>query len=81
MKEILKRVYELLKEKGFWFDVSQYLDLPVIQVEIDCGDWKHEHLACDQIMKEAGYKKVSEKEIGDSLEDVYSSYHYYIKPL
>ena len=81
MEQILKQIYELLKSKGIWANVSQYMGLPVIQVEIEMGDWKHEHLYCDSIMKEAGYHKVNEQEIGDSQEDVYSSYHYYIKPL
>ena len=81
MEQILKQIHELLKSKGIWAEVSQYLDLPVIQVEIEMGDWSHDHLYCDSIMKGEGYSKVSEEEIGNSLEDVYSSYHYYVKSI
>ena len=48
-----------------------------ITINIEWGDWKHDHLYCDHIMKEIGYELVSENETDQDGSDCYSSAHNY----
>ena len=50
-----------------------------IAVQIDWGDWKHEHGYCDYLMKEKGYLLVNEEVTEENGSDCYSSIHYYEK--
>ena len=79
MEEILKKVYELLKSKKIFAEVGQFNSLPVIEVRIEMGDWKHEHLRCKLIMQEEGYVQIGEQITHETGEDVYSSAHYFLK--
>lgn len=48
-------------------------------VEIDGGDWKHDHLRCDWIVQEMGWTHISTTEFGEDTEcDWYSATHRYI---
>ena len=46
---------------------------------ISWGDWNHEHLACEQIMKKLGYTQVQEVITEDNGSDCYSAEHTFIK--
>lgn len=48
-----------------------------IAVEIEWGDWKHEHLATDIIVERLGGEKVREKTTEEDGSDTYSSIHYF----
>ena len=50
-----------------------------ILVCISWGDWKHEHLACEQVMKNLGYIQAQEVITEDNGSDCYSSEHTFIK--
>lgn len=50
-----------------------------ICVEIEWGDWKHEHGYCDYLMSEIGYTKSGEDVTETDGSDCYSSIHYYNK--
>jgi len=47
-------------------------------VEISWGDWKHDHLRCDYILKQSGFLKVAEQVTEENGSDCYSSIHLYV---
>ena len=49
-----------------------------VRVEIDGGDWKHEHGYADYVMSQHGFTKVKEKITEDTECDWYSSIHYFM---
>lgn len=51
----------------------------VTSVEINWGDWKHEHLWCDELMRYLEYIHVSDVETAENGSDCYSAIHYYLK--
>lgn len=59
--------------------VYQYGDLPVICVQIDWGDWKHEHLRADWLMEQIGWGKLKVDVTAEDGSDCYSAIHYYTK--
>ena len=48
-------------------------------VEINWGDWKHEHLRCKYILENNGYIQVNEQETEENGTDCYSSIHSFMK--
>jgi fructose-1,6-bisphosphatase/inositol monophosphatase family enzyme len=54
VEEITKRVNELLKENKMAYDFTVNSD-GFIEITVENGDWKHDHLALKHIMREAGY--------------------------
>lgn len=58
---------------------DNYNGLPVIQVAISWGDWKHDHLWCDHLMGYLGYTKIGEQLTEEDGSDCYSAIHNYIK--
>lgn len=64
-------------------DVDNYT--ATFAIEIDDGDWKHEHIRADHIVKHFAEEsknidivKIGETTIGDSESDTYSSIHKYL---
>ena len=50
-----------------------------VSVEIEWGDWKHEHRYLDYIMNELGYSLYTEDVTESDGSDCYSALHYYKK--
>lgn len=73
-----KAVFELLKSKGIYGDVYTHNMVPVVSVEISWGDWKHDHLWCDDVMAEAGFKKIGTQVTEEDGGDAYSATHNYL---
>ena len=48
-----------------------------IKVEINWGDWKHDHLRCRHIMRELGFERINEVVTADDGSDCYSALHTY----
>lgn len=48
-----------------------------VMVEIKWGDWKHEHLRCDDLMKAKGYNLVEEEVTEEDGSDCYSAIRHY----
>ena len=77
-----KMVYEYLKENNIYGDVYIDVDNEVgtrICVEIMWGDWKHDHLRVDYLMKEKfnpmfTFTNVMEENVSDT----YSAVHMYV---
>ena len=77
--EILK-IEEHLKENGIPAETFVYPnDFNKVDVNIEYGDWKHEHKFCDELMKEMGWKLESECYNEDFDSDCYSSTHIYTR--
>ena len=58
---------------------SAELSLPsnIVYIDIEWGDWKHEHGYADYIMSINGFDKITEKLTEEDGSDCYSSIHYY----
>lgn len=77
-KKIIDTVNAEFNKCQIWATAYCYHGLNcVIEVDVD-GDWKHDHLAVKEIMKENGCSQLSQKEIGESYDDSYHALHYYI---
>lgn len=50
-----------------------------IMVEINWGDWKHEHLFCNDLMNAAGFYLISEEVTEEDGSDCYSAIRIYGK--
>ncbi len=53
-------------------------NLIVVDIYITNGDWKHEHWACEEIMKELGYSRIS-FEPEDNGTDTFDAWHKYVR--
>lgn len=80
--EIHRTLWAAFKEHKIYPDMIS-VDIPnstpnsfAVEVHIE-GDWKHDHLRLDKIMKSLDYIKTDEQEVGHSDEDSYNSIHYY----
>lgn len=49
-----------------------------VVIEISWGDWKHEHLYADYVMKQHGFLLKNEVVTEENGDDCYSSIHYYL---
>ena len=74
----IKEIKKLLSDNFISFDdVCKYAD-GTIEVVIEWGDWKHDHLLCDEIMSKNGYVLIGEYETDEDDSDCYSSIHQYM---
>lgn len=74
----MNRIDELEKvfsEHGLYADVVPTDG--VVEVYIEWGDWKHDHLRADWLATENGWTKIDERITEDDGSDVYSSVHTY----
>ena len=49
-----------------------------VMVDISWGDWKHDHLRCDDLMEDLGYALVEEEVTEEDGSDCYSAIRHYI---
>ena len=77
--EVCKEVEDYLRDNRLYADVYPYRsDMPVVDVDIHWGDWKHEHLHADYVMKQHGFLLKNEVVTEEDGDDCYSSIHYYL---
>ena len=77
MYKVCDGIRKYLESNKLWCDVYPYEGLPVVSVEINWGDWKHEHLRCKWLMEQIGAKFVATKETEENGSDCYSAIHYF----
>ena len=80
MLEIEKKIYELMTENHIMGEVVDYNDqMRMIAVEVRWGDWKHEHLRLDWLMRESypDLRSICQTTTEDDGSDCYSAIHYY----
>lgn len=74
-------VARILEENDMWYDWWTDFAQCAIAVEIERGDWKHDHACLDYHMRENGYECFNEVVTEEDGSDCYSSIHYYRKPV
>ena len=72
--ELIEKTFE---ENNFYAEVFEYKHF--VCVEIQHGDWKHQHLRCDYLMNKLGYLTVDEQVTYSDGSDNYSAIHVYEK--
>lgn len=79
VSKICDRINKYLKENKIYDSVYPYgYDLPVVEIEICWGDWKHEHLRVKLLMKEIGCNFISSITTEEDGSDCYSAIHRFI---
>lgn len=81
---IKNEVKDVLKANNlplYEYDVYNSVFVPVtmVEVRVEDGDWKHDHLCLEHAMKEAGYISKGETDYIESDDDAYTSTHVFIK--
>ena len=68
-------------QKKIWDNGWEYSENEngTISIDIDYGDWKHDHIYCDNIMRDNGYTLINEVVTEEDGSDCYSSIHTYKK--
>ena len=72
----VKIAENVLKNNNLYADV--YTSGIGVCVEINWGDWKHEHLRCDYLMGLHGFTLVGTTETESDGSDCYSAVHLYV---
>lgn len=76
-KSELQYVQDELRKYKLFYDIWE--DHGTIHIQIDWGDWKHDHARTKYIMETLGYIKIDEYVNEEDGSDAYSSEHVYIK--
>ena len=75
-----EQLSRFLNDNGCYNDCVYTNSEGVTSVEISWGDWKHEHLWCDNLMGYIGYETYCEQEVTEENgSDCYSAIHYFHK--
>jgi len=73
---ITTKVQQILKEKELYFEVS-LVRADIIAVNVEWGDWKHDHAYLNYIMRENGFQLLTENVTETDGSDCYSALHIY----
>lgn len=76
--ETEEQIYKYLRANNLFPDEVAVNELMDIEVQIDWGDWKHEHLRCDYLMKQIGFTCTGMMVTEEDGSDTYSARHYYM---
>lgn len=80
--KIEKEIYDAMRANDMHYEMWVHNDLPVVEVQIDFGDWRHEHQYLDYWMEETFKKyhmtKLSTIVTEEDGSDCYSARHRYI---
>lgn len=83
--KLTEDIDKMLRDNDIYADVypqlSVYNQRPGICVQIDWGDWKHEHLRANYLIEEHfGLTCTSEQTTEENGSDCYSALHFYPYP-
>lgn len=77
--EIELKVITIFKENQFQYDWYVGMD-GLLNVTVERGDWRHDHLALDWVMCENGFEAVEKRMFGGpTYDDSYSAVHVFKK--
>ena len=76
---MLSEIKKKLQEYSVSYTDIYTCDDNIVEIEINRGDWKHDHLCCIQLMRELGYVLLGEHYIFEDGSDCYTSTHRYKK--
>lgn len=57
---------------------NKFPDNYVYEINIEWGDWKHDHAYCDYLMGQIGYSCVESRLTEEDGSDTYSAIHRYV---
>lgn len=81
MQALIDKVNKFFKEKELPYEWNLTREGKV-EVDVPDGDWKHDHLHLDWVMRENGYEQVGERQYGEPTGgDWYSSVHVFKIPV
>lgn len=72
-----KEIQKYLDDHDLWGNVSVFND--VVSIEIDWGDWKHDHARCQDLMSNLGYVLTNKVVTEEDGSDTFSAIHTYEK--
>ena len=73
------QIDDYLKHNGVYPEDVSSNGEESIRVEIEWGDWKHDHIWCDNLMSYIGYTCGDSVVTDENGSDCYSAIHYYYK--
>ena len=76
--ELAEKVDKVLRDGGVFAEVCPCTDKTDVEVLIHWGDWKHDHLRADWLIKEIGGTLFKTYVTEDNGSDCYSAVHKYI---
>jgi hypothetical protein len=80
LKKLQEKVENLLRDnKVYSYELDFDLDNDrVVYIELEWGDWKHDHLSLKWLMEENGFTQVGEEVTEEDGSDCYSAIHTFI---
>ena len=73
-------IHDFLNDNGVWAEVYQYNQSNAAYVvNIEWGDWRHQHLWARDLMSYLGYVEIGSKVTEEDGSDCYSAEHYFLK--
>lgn len=80
MTEREEKIVKIFKDNDlhhdWYFDANGRLC-----VQVECGDWKHDHIALRLILEEHGYEEIECRQFGEpTFDDTYSATHVFNPP-
>ena len=74
-----KKVKQIFKDNKLSYDWEINSELPcVLLVYVEWGDWKHDHICLNNIMKQNGFHFIGEDVTEEDGSDTYSATHIFI---
>ena len=73
------RIFHFLDDNGVYAEVYVVRDTTAIEVNIEWGDWKHQHLWARDLMSYLGYTEIGNRVTEENGSDCYSAIHYFLK--
>ena len=70
-------IKKIFKENDCYYEWDSYDGK--VELHVEYGDWKHDHIFIDHVMREHGFFLTDEVVTEEDGSDTYSSIHYYIK--
>lgn len=74
--QIIEKTTKVLNNANIFADIYNAGD-DYIEIEVSWGDWKHDHLALDYYMAEAGFVHTATTITEEDGSDTYSAVHTY----
>ena len=75
--ELYMRVWKLLTDHQMYYFIS-VINSSSVEVSVEDGDWKHEHLVLRRLMENNGFTFLGHEITGNTDEDCYSAVHTYM---
>lgn len=77
-KTITNKVQKLFNENSINHFFSVDFNNGTIEVEVEWGDWKHDHLYLERVMKNNGYTMIDSEVTEEDGSDTYSARYWFL---